>query len=377
MAIAAFVFVTVLPGQTAVPERMVATVTALKPESAELQVKTDAGAAYSIRLNAGTLLQRIEPGQKDLKAAQTIEAAAIHAGDRALIVVEAGTSDARRVVIMPASDIAKHDEADRLDWTRRGLAGVVASRKGDQVTLRMRSFAGESQAVVTITPKTSFRRYAPDSIKFADARPSGIDEISVGDQLRARGQKGEDGHAVTADDVVFGTFLTKAGTIDSINAETGEIVIKDLATNKPLTIKLTADSKLKRMPNFAGMATGAGAPGAAGRPPSGGMMPPAGGMARPGMGGPPDLSQMLERMPAGKIEELKPGDTIVVSSTQGASKDRITAILLLANADMLIRMASMSRQSGSAPSMNMGMSGMGVGAGAGGLGGLELPGMTP
>ena len=50
-------------------------------------------------------------------------------------------------------------------------------------------------------------------MKFAEAKRSGLAEIGVGDQVRARGVKSEDGLKVTAEDVVFGTFVTKAGTI--------------------------------------------------------------------------------------------------------------------------------------------------------------------
>src|SRR4029077_1927683 len=102
--------------------------------------------------------------------------------------------------------------------------------------------------------------------------------------------------------------------------------------SKPLLIKLTADSQLKKMPNFGG------APGGPGGVAPGGAAPM--GM-RPG-GAPPGLAQMIERMPPTKLEDLKPGDMVVVSSTKGAKSDEITAITLLANADMLIRMATMA-----------------------------------
>ena len=58
------------------------------------------------------------------------------------------------------------------------------------------------------------------------------------------------------------------------------------------------------------------------------------------MGGPPvglDIAQMLERMPQTHIEGLKPGETIVVSSASNARSDRLTAILLVGNADSLLQ----------------------------------------
>ena len=109
---------------------------------------------------------------------------------------------------------------------------------------------------VIVDDKTAYRRYDSDSVKFADAKISKLDEINVGDQLRARGVKSEDGLKVTAQEVVFGTFVTKAGTITAINPETKEVTISELGTNKPLIMKLTADSQIKKMPDMAGMMMG-------------------------------------------------------------------------------------------------------------------------
>ncbi len=52
----------------------------------------------------------------------------------------------------------------------------------------------------------------------------------------------------------------------------------------------------------------------------------------------PDISQMLERMPATTIAEMKPGETIIVAGTKGANADRVTAITLLAGADRFVAM---------------------------------------
>jgi len=173
-----------------------------------------------------------------------------------------GVFEARRIVVMASSDIAKRNEADRLDWSRRGVLGLVASKKGSEIALRMRSLQGERIATVTVAESTQYRRYAPDSVKFAEAKSATLAEINVGDQLRARGQKSEDGLKVTADEVVFGTFVTKAGPITAVNVEAKEITVKDLFDGKPLVIKVSADSQVKSLPDFLAK-MGGGAPVAA------------------------------------------------------------------------------------------------------------------
>jgi hypothetical protein len=340
--------------------RLVGTVAVSKPETGEVEIKPDKGENLLAHLTSDSLVQKVAPGEKDLKHAEAIRATDIAAGDRVLVVLADGTKDIRRIVVMSAKDISGRDEADPQDWMKRGVAGVVAAKIGGEITLRVRSVAGTAQTTVVITPTTTFRRYAPDSVKFADALSSSVADVSLGDQLRARGAKSADGSKLTAEDVVFGTFVTKAGSIIAVNLENGELTISDMSSHQPLTIKIRADSQLKTMPEMPPMmAQGGGSP--AGMAPGG---PP---------GGAPDLSQMLEHMPLTKLADLKPGDTIVVSSTKGARSDQVTAIMLLANAGMLIRMASAQSSAPGRPQV----SGPSLGGLSTGLGGVELPGMIP
>ena len=176
---------------------------------------------------------------------------------------------------------------------------------------------------------------------------------------------------------MFGTFLTHGGTITAINIESHEITIKSLTNNKPLLIHLVADTQIKRMGMPGGMAGGqpggmtGGMPGATAGGMPGGMRPGGMGGGAPGGGGGRggDIAQMLERMPSAKLEDLHPGETIVVSSTKGAQNDQVTAITLVANADMLIQLASRARP-GQRQDQGVSLSG-------GGFGGLDLPGITP
>jgi len=96
------------------------------------------------------------------------------------------------------------------------------------------------------------------------------------------------------------------------------------------------------------------------------------------MGGrPPDIAQMVERMPTIRLDALKVGDTVVMSSTKGAVDNEYTAIVLLDNAEMLIRLATAQPgggQTGRAAGGAQAGSAQGMGP-VGGLGNLELPGI--
>ena len=337
----------------------VGTVVSLRVESAAVEVKPDSGDAMIAQLTSDTLAQKIAPGEKDLKKAEAIQVTDLAKGDRVLVTLEPNSTRIRRIVVMPAKEIANRNDADRLDWQKRGVAGIVAAKSGRQITVTNTTLTGEVQTKISVTETTAIKRYAPDSVKFADAQPSKLADISVGDQVRARGEKSADGLTMTAQDIVFGTFIIEAGAIAGIDPEAKQMKVKELGTNKLLTVKLTADSQLKQM--FAMP------PGMPQEMPAGGAVPGR------GPGGPPggfDINQMIEHIPAVKLEDLKPGATVVITSTKGAKSGEITAILVLSNADMLIQMASAVKAAG----RGAGVNGM-TGAGMGGMNSGDLTGL--
>ena len=355
---------------------MVGTVAGFGTGTPSIVVKADNGQSVTARLTPDTIAQRIVPGEKDLKKAVSVQVSDVAIGDRVLLTMDGEAGGALRIIVMSATDISKRNEADRLEWTRRGVNGIVASHKGDEIVLKIRGLTSETQATVTVGPKTTFKKYSADSVKFSDAVEAKLADVAPGDQLRARGTKSEDGAKVQADEVVFGTFMVKGGTITAINPETKEVTVKELTGKKSLVIRLTADSQLKRMPDMAAMMIGG-----RGGPPGGmpGGMPggaPPGGRGMPGAPGGFDIGQMVERMPQARIEDLKAGETIVVSSASNAKNDHITAILLLGNAEALLQMAAASGggRGGASGSMG-GMGGMGMGGGMGDLSSLGLGGI--
>jgi len=291
------------------------TITSFDKDAQTLQVKPENGTPVAVKLSNSAVVQRIAPGQTDLKNASTITPAEVSVGDRVLVTLASNGTDALRLVVMSAGDIAKRDDAERQDWNRRGISGIVSTKNGGQILLKTRTPRGDIQQTIAVNEKTKFRRYAPDSVRFGDAKPSTFDEVAVGDQIRARGNKSPDNLRVDAEEVVFGTFVTKAGSVVSVDTATKDITVKELGSGKQFVVKVTADSSIKQMPSAP--ADGRGAP-------------PAGG----------NVAQIVESLPAAKIDDVKTGASIVVSGTKGSDADKVTAILIVANADLLIRMAS-------------------------------------
>ena len=113
-------------------------------------------------------------------------------------------------------------------------------------------------------------------------------------------------------------------------------------------------------------------PGGGGAPPPGGGQQgqaprPQGAGGPGGPGGRPgfNINDMLERLPTVTIADVKVGDTIIVSSTQGVDPTRLTAISLVTGADTLLAMLAPRPQAGQAPNPAAGLGGSGISFGIG------------
>jgi hypothetical protein len=351
----------------------------------QLTIKTDAGSMVTVSLSDKTTYKRLAPGEQTLTNATDVTLADLAEGDR--VMARGNVSEDRKsvpaamVIVMTKGDLAKKQEAERLEWRRRGILGVITALKPDtnEITISNRTMAGVQTVVIPITDKTEMRRYAPDSIKFGDAKPSNFSELKVGDQLRALGDRGTDPLRFNPQKVVTGSFKTVGGVVTAIDAATGEIKINELEKKTPLTIVVKQDAVLRKFPPasemgamMGGFGRGPGGPGGGpggqstpagqgqpsgqGQPaarPQGGAAPGAGGPGGPGgPGGRPgggfNINDMLERLPTISIADVKVGDTIIVSSTQGVDPTRLTAISLVSGADTLLAMLAPRPQPGQA-----------------------------
>ena len=319
-----------------------------------ITLATDAGQTVNIIVQDSARLVRISPGQKDLKDAAPIQLQDVRVGDR--ILARGKPSDdgksveASSIVLMKESDVAAKQERDREDWQKRGVGGLVSKVDAASGTITLAApVIGDAKPItIHVSKSTIIRRYSPDSIKFDDATPGTIDQVNAGDQLRARGVRSADGTELTADEVVSGTFRNVAGLVISTDAASNRVTVTDLATKKPLTLRITADSQLRKLPSMvaqriASRLRGGSADGASGAPASGGSPPGSTGQSGQGgngggvhSSGSPDFQQMLKRMPAVTIADLQKGDAVMIVTTQGSATTQPTAITLLSGVEPIL-----------------------------------------
>jgi hypothetical protein len=358
----------------------------------QLTIKTDAGSVVAVSLSDKTTYKKLAPGEQSLANATDLTFADLGEGDRVMargtVSADQKSVPALQIIVMTRGDLAKKQEAERLEWRRRGILGVITALKPDtkEITISNRTMAGTQSVVIPVGDKTEMRRYAPDSIKFGDAKLSDFAELKVGDQLRALGEKTDDPLRFNPQKIVTGAFRTVGGVVSAVDPATGQIQIKDLEKKTPLTIVVKQDAVLRRFPSemgamgglgrpgggapAAGGASGAGnggsaQPGAQPQRPQGAGGPGAGGPGGPRPGGGFNINEMLERLPTISIADVKVGDTIIVSSTQGADPSRLTAISLISGADTLLAMLAPRPAAGQAPNPAAGLGGSGISFGIG------------
>jgi hypothetical protein len=319
-----------------------------------ITLTTDAGETVNILVQDSTRLVRIAPGQKDLKDAAPVQLQEVQVGDR--ILARGKPSDdgksveASSIVLMKESDVAAKQERDREDWQKRGVGGLVSKvdAASGTVTLAAPALSQAKPVTIHISKNTIIRRYSPDSVKFDDAKPGTLDQINAGDQLRARGDRNPDGIDLTADEVVSGTFRNIAGLVTSTDAADSTITVTDLVSKKPVTLRITADSQLRKVPpQFAqriaqrlrgdspDAAPGASASGAGAQARTGQTMPN-GNAAGTHPGGAPDFQQMLKRIPSVTLADLQKGDAVMIVTTQGTANTQPTAITLLSGVELIL-----------------------------------------
>ena len=351
-------------GQAAVARR----IGAIKTISGNaITLAPDSGPEVSVTVQPNARILRIAPGEKDLKNATPIQLQELQVGDRVRVRGQASGDGASiaalEIIVIPHTDLdARHDQ-ERQDWQKRGLGGLVSAVDSatGTVTISVASLGSKKSITIQTSKNTTFRRYAPDSVKFDEAKASTLQEVQPGDQLRARGDRSPDGSQLTAEEIVTGAFRNVAGLVNSVDASAGTITVQDLLSKKPVEVKISSESQLHKLPpemaqriamrlkasmppgtpgaaasSNSGAAPAAGS-GAQSGPPSGGTNSGGGGTG--GRGGTPDFQQMLSRMPAVTLADLKKGDAVLIVTTQGTATSGGTAITLLSGVEPILQAA--------------------------------------
>jgi co-chaperonin GroES (HSP10) len=337
-----------------------------------ITLASDGGDEVEVSFQDSTRIVRVAPGEKDLKNATPLQKQDLQVGDRVLVRgkpgAEAHSIAAGAVVVMKHADVAAKQQTDREDWVKRGVGGLVTSVDPATGTIKLSttSFTGTKTMAVHTNQNTILRRYAPNSVKFDDAKVAPLDQIKAGDQLRARGTRNAENTEIDAEEVVSGTFRNLAGTIVAVDTAANSLTLKDSITKQNVVVKVTEDAQLCKLPpEFAqriatrlkGEAAN-GIPGAAaatagtagegrrerGSGESSGGTGPAGSGPGRGVRNGGDIQQMLSRMPPATLDNLQKGDVVMIVSTAGDASGTVNAITLVAGVEPILTAAPNATQ---------------------------------
>jgi hypothetical protein len=351
--------------------KAVGTVKNVQPDS--ITVAAESGNDVVAKVTESTKILRVPPGEKDLKNAVILSAQELQAGDRVLVrgplAADGHTIAALAVIVMKQSEVNARQQQERDDWQKRGVGGLVTKidATADTITISSGALGTKRDVAIQLKKDTIFRRYAPGSVKFDDAKAMPISQFTTqtraGDQLRARGTRNADGGELTAVEVVAGSFRNIAGTIKAIDAANNTITVQDALSKSAVTVKISADSQMKRLPPEMAQRIAMrlkamdGANGEAhtqapeygpstpnGADPRGtakaeGHASGRGTGAGSGGNGAPDLQRVLSRLPNSTLADLQKNDTVMIVATEDATSDNATAITLLAGVDAILTAA--------------------------------------
>lgn len=358
-----------------------------------ISLKPDAAPEVNVVVQSSVRILRVAPGPTDLKNAAAIQFSDLQVGDRVLVrgmpSADGQSLTASTVIAMKRSDVEAKQQQERAEW-QRGVGGLVSAvdPSTGAISISVAAPRGAGTVAIRTSKDTTFRRYAPDSVQFDDAKPGSLNEIKPGDQLRARGARGADAADFSAAEIVSGAFRNISGTISNLDPAANSLTVTDLATKKPVLVKITAQSQVLKLPpqmaqaiafqmkgGARGSAAGGPAPSEAAaneksapsdsarpggseaaRRESDQRGPGEAGNARPARG-PADLQQVLSRLPKASLADLQKGDAVMIVSTEGTASGGVTAITLLAGVEPILQASPSGAQAMTLSPWNIGGAG--------------------
>jgi hypothetical protein len=284
-----------------------------------MTLETEAGEQATITLQEDTTYVRVAPGGRDVRNAERITLAAIEVGDRVLALGRegsAGTIVASSVVVLGKTASKSAPDAVRQDNRQKLITGAVVALNA---AAREITVSADNVPAIIAADTAAFKRYAPDSPRYLDAELSSFDQIRIGNQLRATGERR--GDRFEASEIVFGSFRNLAGRVIAVNTATRIVTVHDLMARQPWEVVITENSLVRRLPAEAAAKIAGRVRGAVPAP------------------GDPGLYGELEELPPLSIGQLQPGDVVLIAATEGGGPARVTAVALLTGVEPILAAA--------------------------------------
>ncbi len=303
-----------------------------------LTVKPPTADATTVKFDERARFLKMAAGETDTKKATPAAATDVAVGDRVIARVLDGRPDgqASRHGLRGKASRSRRAATKTQDEWKTSTSGLVKSIDGRAVTItaRVPGSPAPKDVAVQISPKVDVTRYNPENGKY---EASTMAAIKVGDQLRVLGEKNGDSTEIKASDVGVGTFKTMGVLVKTIDTAAKQISGTDTGTKLPVTIRLRADTSLKKFNDMSAMMVarqinptyqqaggrgnrGGGAPAADGAGATAGGGRGMGGGRGGGRG--MDIGKIIDQQPSIELADIKPGDALIVNIALGIDAGR-------------------------------------------------------
>jgi hypothetical protein len=294
-----------------------------------ITLKTDSGETANVVVEEGARIVRIAPGERDLKNAVPIQLAEVQVSDRILVAGKMGGDNSLRgasLVLIKQADVAQKQMRETQEWQKHGVGGIVKSIDAANGAITL-AITPSYNVVVKTSKETEFLRYANNSVRFSDAKPSTFAEIASGEQLRAHGTKGADGKEFEAKQVISGAFRNIAGVVEKVDPSNSTLVVKDVLSKKTVVVQVTPDSRMQKLTVVTAQRIASLLKNPAASPPA---------SSSGSSSAPPDVQQIISKAPAITMGELQKDGAVILVATPGDGKTGVTAVTLLSGAEPIL-----------------------------------------
>ena len=150
------------------------TVAAVEAQASRVTVKTDKADDITVTTSERTLILHLPAGETDVRKGTKMALSDLGVGDRVAVffrgAADQKTVEATSLVVRTKADLDGIAKAEADDWRKRGTTGQVMALDPAARTITLK--VGQRTVTVAVSDKTDYHRYAPDSAKFSDAKPS-------------------------------------------------------------------------------------------------------------------------------------------------------------------------------------------------------------
>ena len=122
---------------------------------------------------------------------------------------------------MTKSAIAEKQQKESEQWKTRGISGRVTNLnfEKNEITVAVRNLTGETNVVITPKDNGKFLRYAPNSIKYSEAKIEQHQRKFLSAMSSAHSAtKVPTERSFKAEEIISGAFQTVGGKVKSIDA---------------------------------------------------------------------------------------------------------------------------------------------------------------